>query len=75
MQNMNQIMKQMQNMQKEMMKSQEELEGKIFEVTAGGGMIKLEMKHQNWRNSGGIRHCINLYTNISMEIKQKRAFM
>ena len=43
MQNMNQIMKQMQNMQKEMMKSQEELEGKIFEVTTGGGMIKLEM--------------------------------
>ncbi len=34
----------MQNMQKEMMKSQEELEGKIFEVTTGGGMIKLEMK-------------------------------
>ena len=43
MQNMNQIMKQMQNMQKEMMKSQEELEGKIFEVTTGGGMIQLEM--------------------------------
>lgn len=41
--NMKDLMKQAQKMQQEMMKSQEELENKIFEASAGGGMVKIEM--------------------------------
>ncbi len=43
MQNMNQLMKQAQKMQQEMLKSQQELESKLFEASAGGGMVRLEM--------------------------------
>lgn len=43
MQNMNQLMKQAQKMQQQMLRSQQELESKIFEVSAGGGVVKLEM--------------------------------
>lgn len=41
--NMNQLMKQAQKMQQEMAKSQEELKNKEFEVSSGGGMVKLSM--------------------------------
>ena len=41
--NMKDLMKQAQKMQQEMMKSQEELENKSFEASAGGGMVKVEM--------------------------------
>jgi DNA-binding YbaB/EbfC family protein len=41
--NMNQLMKQAQKMQQEMMKSQKELENKVFEVSSGGGMVTLGM--------------------------------
>ena len=41
--NMKDLMKQAQKMQQEMMKSQEELENKIFESSSGGGMVKIEM--------------------------------
>lgn len=41
--NMNQLMKQAQKMQQEMAKSQEELKSKEFEVSSGGGMVKLTM--------------------------------
>lgn len=41
--NMKDLMKQAQKMQAEMMKSQEELENKIFEASSGGGMVKVEM--------------------------------
>ncbi|MGB8001269.1 MAG: YbaB/EbfC family nucleoid-associated protein [Anaerobacillus sp.] len=37
--NMNGMMKQMQKMQKDMAKAQEELKDKIVEGTAGGGMV------------------------------------
>ena len=37
------LMKQAQKMQQEMMKSQAELENKIFEASSGGGMVKVEM--------------------------------
>ncbi len=37
------LMKQAQKMQQEMMKSQAELESKIFEASSGGGMVKVEM--------------------------------
>ena len=40
---MKDLMKQAQKMQAEMMKSQEELENKIFEAASGGGMVKIEM--------------------------------
>ncbi len=43
MQNINQLMKQAQRMQQEMLKSQQELESKVFEVSAGGGVVKVEM--------------------------------
>ncbi len=43
MQNMNQLMKQAQKMQQEMLKSQQELEASVFEASAGGGMVKVEM--------------------------------
>ncbi len=36
-------MKQAQRMQQEMMKSQEELESRVFEASSGGGMVKVEM--------------------------------
>lgn len=37
--NMNQMMKQVQQMQAEMMKAQEELKHEIVEASAGGGMV------------------------------------
>lgn len=40
---MQQLMKQAQKMQQDMMRSQEELENKVFEASAGGGMVKVEM--------------------------------
>ncbi len=43
MQNMSQLMKQAQKMQQEMLRSQQELESKLFEASAGGGMVRLEM--------------------------------
>lgn len=43
MQNMNQLMKQAQKMQQEMMKSQQELESKVFEASSGGGVVSVEM--------------------------------
>lgn len=39
MRNMGQMMKQVQKMQKEMLKAQEELKQKTVEATAGGGMV------------------------------------
>jgi len=39
--NMNQLMKQAQKMQKQMEQAQEELENKVLEVSAGGGVVKI----------------------------------
>ena len=41
--NMNQLLKQAQKMQNDMMKSQEDIEAKEFEVTSGGGAVKVVM--------------------------------
>ena len=41
--NMNQLLKQAKQMQNDMMKSQEEIEAKEFEVTSGGGAVTLVM--------------------------------
>ncbi len=41
--NMNQLLKQAQKMQNDMMKSQEEIEAKEFEVTSGGGAVTMVM--------------------------------
>lgn len=40
---MKDLMKQAQKMQRDMTKAQEELENKVEEGTAGGGMVKIEM--------------------------------
>jgi nucleoid-associated protein EbfC len=41
--NMNQMMRQVQQMQAEMMKAQEELKSEIVEASAGGGMITVKV--------------------------------
>lgn len=41
--NMNQLLKQAQKMQADMMKTQEEIEAKEFEVTSGGGAVTIIM--------------------------------
>ncbi|MEA2376063.1 MAG: nucleoid-associated protein EbfC [Thermoleophilaceae bacterium] len=41
--NMNQMMKQVQQMQAEMMKAQQELENEIVEASAGGGMVTVKI--------------------------------
>ena len=41
--NMNQMMKQVQQMQAEMMKAQESLKDEEVEASAGGGMVKVKM--------------------------------
>ena len=41
--NMSQLLKQAKQMQNDMMKSQEEIEAKEFEVTSGGGAVKVVM--------------------------------
>ncbi|MCK5312499.1 MAG: YbaB/EbfC family nucleoid-associated protein, partial [Desulfobacteraceae bacterium] len=41
MKNMNAMMKQAQNLQKKMLKTQEELATRTVEATAGGGMVKV----------------------------------
>jgi DNA-binding YbaB/EbfC family protein len=41
--NMNQILKQAQQMQAEMAKAQEQLKNEIVEASAGGGMVKVTM--------------------------------
>ena len=41
--NMNQMMKQVQQMQAEMMKAQESLKDEIVEASAGGGMVTVKM--------------------------------
>lgn len=41
--NMNELMKQVQQMQAEMMKAQEQLANETVESSAGGGMVKVKM--------------------------------
>ena len=41
--NMNQMLKQVQQMQSEMMKAQEELETEVVEASAGGGMVTVKV--------------------------------
>ena len=41
--NMNQLLRQAQKMQADMMKTQEEIEAKEFEVTSGGGAVTITM--------------------------------
>lgn len=41
--NMNQLLKQAQQMQAEMMKAQEQLKSEVVEASAGGGMVKVTM--------------------------------
>jgi nucleoid-associated protein EbfC len=41
--NMNQMMKQVQQMQAEMLKAQEDLKNEIVEASAGGGMVTVKM--------------------------------
>ena len=41
--NLNKMMKQVQEMQAEMMKAQEQLKDEVVEASAGGGMVKVTM--------------------------------
>lgn len=41
--NMNQMMQQVQQMQAEMMKAQEELKDEVVEASAGGGMVRVKI--------------------------------
>jgi DNA-binding YbaB/EbfC family protein len=41
--NMNNLLKQAQKMQQQAMQAQQELEESVFEVTSGGGMVKIEI--------------------------------
>ena len=41
--NMNQMMKQVQQLQAEMMKAQEELKNEVVEASAGGGMVTVKV--------------------------------
>lgn len=41
--NMQSMMKQVQKMQEDMQKAQEEIEKKVFDVSVGGGAVKLKM--------------------------------
>jgi DNA-binding YbaB/EbfC family protein len=41
--NMNQMMKQVQQMQADMMKAQEELKNEVVEASAGGGMVTVKV--------------------------------
>ena len=41
--NMNQMMKQVQQMQAEMMKAQEQLKSEVVEASAGGGMVTVKI--------------------------------
>ncbi|MBS4031925.1 MAG: YbaB/EbfC family nucleoid-associated protein [Clostridiales bacterium] len=41
--NMGNMMKQVQKMQKEMLKMQEELQQRVLEATSGGGMVRAEV--------------------------------
>jgi nucleoid-associated protein EbfC len=41
--NLNQLMKQAQQMQAEMMKAQEQLKEEVVDASAGGGMVKVKM--------------------------------
>ena len=41
--NMNDLMKQAQKMQQEMLKVQTELENKVFDATSGGGIVRVEI--------------------------------
>ncbi|OPY59180.1 MAG: Nucleoid-associated protein [Pelotomaculum sp. PtaU1.Bin035] len=45
--NMNKMMKQVQKMQQDMMKLQEELKGRTVESTAGGGVVKVVASGNN----------------------------
>ncbi|MBD3392218.1 MAG: YbaB/EbfC family nucleoid-associated protein [Chitinivibrionales bacterium] len=45
--NINKLMKQAQKMQAQMMRAQQELSGKEFEGTAGGGMVKVTINGGN----------------------------
>ena len=66
--NMNQLIKQAQKMQNDMMKTQEDIEQKEFEVTSGGGAVTIVMNGKKIVKSIKIKPELHLQKELKKQI-------